>query len=427
MNSLFVKILAWLVVTAIITAAGALVVFVVSTPDPIRGNPWPGRLMQFYADEAKYAFDHGGKKELAAFLFRLESVTQMEGHLLDLGGHDLSGGVNRSEAMSRVQASPLWIVRDGGRLLAGRSTSDNQAFLLLHPPARLSAFPMLPRQHLWILGSLIALAWWLARYLTNPLRRVEAAAERLGQGDLTARAPVERSDEVGRLAAAFNRMAERIQTSVEAQQRLLMDVSHEIRSPLTRLGVAVELARSSDNVQRELDVIEQQAGRLNALIGSLLQISRAELQPGTARKEPVALKALAEDVAASCELDAQAAGCRIEIHENAAGTVAGDPELLHRAFENIVRNAIRYSPSGEPVEMHLSGGLIRIRDHGPGAPPDTLPKLFDAFYRVEGQGAQGTGLGLSIARRAVVLHGGSITARNASPGLEVVVELPTVP
>ncbi|MCC6393611.1 MAG: histidine kinase, partial [Bryobacterales bacterium] len=208
-------------------------------------------------------------------------------------------------------------------------------------------------------------------------------------------------------------------------QRLLLDVSHELRSPLTRLGVAVELARTSKDPAKELDLIQKQADRLNELVGNLLQVARAEAHPGSLKRERLNLRELLDDVAAGVELEGA-----VKVSGPEAVCVEGDGELLRRAAENVVRNALRYAPEAAAVEVSLASdsgkAIVRIRDYGPGVPEQSLPLLFDAFYRVEGQSGEGTGLGLSIARRAVELHGGSILAANAKPGLLVTIELPSV-
>jgi len=425
MNSLFAKILLWLVVTALITSLGSVVLMNLALPDPAHAGPWPGRVMQFTADEAWRIYRVEGPSQFASWMNRLEATTQMEAHLVNRQGRDLADGEDRSRLVGRLRHSRFLLMRDRGRLLLGRPTSDGQAFLLLYPPPRFRAFPLFIPEHIWVIGSVLFLSYWLARYLTNPLRRVEAAAVRLGKGDLTARAPVVRSDEVGHLAVTFNQMAERLQQLVEARQRLLLDVSHELRSPLARLGVAVELARAGKDPTKELDLIQKQAGRLNELVGNLLQVARAETHSGSLKRERLNLRELLDDVAAGVELEGA-----VKVSSQDAVFVEGDGELLRRAVENVVRNALRYAPEASAVEVSLSSdsgkAIVRIRDYGPGVPEQSLPLLFDAFYRVEGQSGEGTGLGLSIARRAVELHGGAILAANANPGLLVTIELPSV-
>ncbi|MBI3682634.1 MAG: HAMP domain-containing protein [Acidobacteria bacterium] len=425
MRSLFSKILLWLVATAMITGVGAVVVTFLATPKVLRDGPWPGRAVRFYAEEAWRSYESGGKAELAEYLERLRETAVMEGHLTDANGRDLVDGRDLSAVVEKLHRSRYLLASHQGRLITGRLTGNGRVVFLLYLPRRLSSFPLVLPHQFWVAGSAVLLCYLLARYLTNPLRRLQEAADRLGKGDLRTRVSVERKDELGRLAASFNQMAERIENLVQSQQRLLTDVSHEIRSPLTRLSVAVELARSSGAPKRELDIIQQQADRLNTLVSSLLQVTRAEMNPVSLKREPVNLLALARELADACGVEARASGCsiRVEGPENCA--VNADAELLRRAVENVLRNAVRHAPRDTAVEVRIQpGGRITIRDSGPGVPEQSLPFLFDAFYRVEGQAAAGAGLGLSIAKRAVELHRGAISARNASPGLEVTLELP---
>ncbi|MDX1980858.1 MAG: ATP-binding protein [Bryobacteraceae bacterium] len=422
MNSLFSKILVWLVLTAVVTGVGLLVVGH-RWADPEAEGPWPpARIVQFYADEAAYAWTEGGDQELAAFLRRLRKTTRYEAHLVDEAGFDVLDGSDHSAAVSRLRRGRLFTIAHGRGLAAGRSTSDGRAFLLIYADGGESLFV---RRHLWVLGSAMLLSYLLARHLAGPLRQMEAASERLGRGDLEVRVPEGRSDELGRLAVSFNRMAARIQSLLGAQQRLLLDVSHELRSPLTRLAVAAELAKSSADPKPELECIQHEVDRLNSLVSSLLQVSRVEADPTRLKREAVDLDALLADVADTCRIEA--AGCAIEV-AGEGGVVKGDAELLRRAVENVIRNAIRYSPPNGRIEVSLSrtASAVRaaIRDHGPGVPEQSLPLLFETFYRVDGQQSGGHGLGLSISRRAVELHGGRIAARNAQPGLEVEITLP---
>ena len=226
-------------------------------------------------------------------------------------------------------------------------------------------------------------------------------------------------------------MAGRIQTLVNAERRLLLDISHELRSPLARLRVAVELARSGENRDTHLDRIDKEAERLNSLVGGLLQVTRAEGDPDALRAEPVRLDRLLGDLVADSSLEAQAHGADMRVTGSQAVTIQGDPELLRRAIENVIRNAIRHAPQGTAVEATLRAAegqaTVQIRDYGPGVPAEALPRIFDPFYRVEtarDRASGGAGLGLSIARRAVELHKGSIRAANAQPGLSVEIILP---
>jgi two-component system sensor histidine kinase CpxA len=261
------------------------------------------------------------------------------------------------------------------------------------------------------------------------LRRV---LERFGQGDLGIRVHLARHDEIGDLARTFNRMADHIATLLSAERRLLQDVSHELRSPLARLGFAVELVRSSPDVDSAVARIRREVDRLNHLVDGLLQLTRAEGDPHARNLEEQSLDELLRDVADVCAFEADALGCRIELRIEAATVITADRELVRRACENVIRNAIHHAPAGTPVEIGLKSdgriATISVRDYGAGVPPECLGEIFKPFFRVEtdrGRSSGGTGLGLAIAKRAVEIHRGQMTARNAQPGLEITIELPT--
>jgi signal transduction histidine kinase len=292
-----------------------------------------------------------------------------------------------------------------------------------------------PRNYLIIFGTLLLLCYGFARHLTDPVRQLQKAVECFGRGELGTRVNSKRKDELGQLARTFDQMAGRLQTLLEAERRLLLDISHELRSPLARLSVAVELARSSSDAETHLNRIQKEADRLNALVGELLQVTRAEGDPAHRRIEPFDLRELVMEVVDDCRVEAEARGCGIEFVStdivNDAATPRGDEELVRRAIENVLRNAIRYEPPGSAVQVSLANEQgqwkIRVRDHGPGIPEGAEARIFDAFYRVEAdrdRSSGGVGLGLSIARRAVELHEGRISALNRNPGLEVEIALP---
>jgi len=210
----------------------------------------------------------------------------------------------------------------------------------------------------------------------------------------------------------------------------LQDISHELRSPLARLGVAVELARGGGDATTALNRVEREADRLNTLVGELIQVTRAEGDPAGLATEPVQLddlvRVILDDV--HIEADKRQVSLRADIEH---AEMDGNPELLRRAIENIVRNAIRYSPEGTQVDVSLAraGEVFRltVRDYGSGVPDDALPSIFDPFYRVEkdrGRTSGGVGLGLAIAKRAVELHHGAMHAANMHPGLCVEIDLP---
>ncbi len=431
MRSLFARILLWFLVTTALAVAGILLITALSlSAQPSRQRPY-SRLVPFLLNEARHAYETGGKERLAVFLQRLESSFQAEGILTDREGRDLLTGEDRTDLIREARQRRSLPFFRRRRAVIGRVSEDGRyGFFFLIPRGRVPLWVLLP-QHLWVLGALVLLSYTLARHLTRPLRQIEKAVERFGQGDFSARIGSQRKDELGRLAQTFDQMAERIQTLLASERRLLTDISHELRSPLTRLGVAVELARTGENRAAALDRIQQEADRLNALVGELLQVTRAEADPSTLRREPLRLDELLRQVASDAEIEAQAAGSSLRLEVEQALGMHGDVELLRRALDNIVRNAIRHSPAGQAVEIGLErraeSAVVRVRDYGPGVPEEALPRIFDPFYRVEtdrNRSTGGVGLGLAIARRAVNLHRGALRAQNARPGLAVEVELP---
>jgi two-component system sensor histidine kinase CpxA len=428
MNSLFVKILLWFWATLVINTIGSA--FIAGSSG---SRPYLARVVAFQLVEARAAYESGGRPALQRFADRFHSVFAGEGILTDASGRDLLSGADESVLLGQSrEPSRLPAFRLRGAVIARNSRDGRYWFAFVIPHTRLSYWFLAP-QHWWMMAAGVFLCYLLAYYLTQPVRQLQRAVERFGRGDLTARANTRRRDELGDLGRTFDRMANRIQTLVDAEHRLLLDISHELRSPLARLRVAVELARSGENRAQHLDRIDKEAERLNSLVGGLLQVTRAEGDPNTLRREPLRLDRLLEELVADSSLEARAHGSEVRLLNAPPVTVAGDAELLRRAIENVIRNAIRHAPAGTEVEASLEAAhgraALRIRDYGPGVPEEALPRIFDAFYRVEtdrDRASGGAGLGLSIARRAVELHKGAIRARNAAPGLLVEIELPEV-
>ncbi|MBW4055175.1 MAG: HAMP domain-containing protein, partial [Proteobacteria bacterium] len=274
--------------------------------------------------------------------------------------------------------------------------------------------------------------------LTEPVRRLRTAAQRLASGDLSARvgmAPGKQGGDVADLGRDLDRMAERIESLVEAQKRLLRDISHELRSPLARMNVALELARKqgSPAAAGYLDRIEGETVRLNELIGQLLTLTILESGNEHLVQEPVDLVELVTEVADDAGFEAEGRNRRVRIIACEQLKVSGNREMLRRAFENVARNAIRYTDEGTAVEITLASlheetaayAVLRVRDHGPGVPEAALSALFRPFYRVadaRDRQSGGTGIGLAIVERALHLHKGTVTARNA-PGGGLLVEI----
>jgi signal transduction histidine kinase len=428
-RSLFAKILAWFVVTIVTTLTATLLTTAVSY-DAYSSRQAPfSMLLSMELSLARQAWERGGPAQLRESLQRFREVTHAsEAMLTDGEGTDLLSGVSYAAVMpyaERFIHSPF-AVRPS---VFARKSSDGR-YCLIVMRANWYFWFLQPAQ-LFVVALVVLFCYGLARYLTAPLVRLRSAVDRLGRGDLTARAEETRHDELGDLAASFNRMADHIQTLLAAERRLLFDISHELRSPLARLSVAVELARTTEAGAPPLDRIQKEADRLNALICQMLEVTRTEGEPSRLKAEPLRLDELVDELVDDCSIEARANGCALDLASTGPVTLEGDSELLRRAIENVMRNAIRYAPGESKVEITLANGggwaTIKIRDYGPGVPEEALPRLFNPFYRVEqdrDRKSGGVGLGLAIARRAVELHKGRLSASNASPGLIVEIDLP---
>src|SRR6202161_564074 len=251
--------------------------------------------------------------------------------------------------------------------------------------------------------------YFLAWYMTKPVARFRAATQQLAAGDLTARAgnpKSRRHDEIAGLVRDFDTMAGRLETLVKAQSRLLNDISHELRSPLARLNVALGLARqrSGEESASMLERIELEASRLNELIGRLLTLARLEDGEQSVPSTPVLLDEVVLKGTEDAEFEAQARHCHVRSGIPAGDwEVRGEASLLHSAIENVVRNAIRYTREGTTVQVSLEKqqranveeAVVRVTDCGEGVPPDALEKLFLPFYRLDdARGRQTGGVGL---------------------------------
>jgi two-component system sensor histidine kinase CpxA len=282
-----------------------------------------------------------------------------------------------------------------------------------------------------VIGGIFCL--WLARYITTPLLKLRTTTNELAEGDLGARVSTKlakRRDEVGQLGRDFNSMAERLESMVKAQQRLLGDISHELRSPLARLGVALGLARqrSGPEANGALDRIERESDNLNEMISQLLTLTRLESGTDGRKRSEIDLAALVREVADDADFEARSVNRAVQVVSSDKCSINGVEELLRSAVENVVRNAVRYTPEGTAVEVALSKqngngnnfAVISVRDRGNGVPDEALEKIFRPFYRTEDardrQSGGGTGLGLAITERAVRMHGGSVQATNAADG-----------
>lgn len=286
--------------------------------------------------------------------------------------------------------------------------------------------------------------FFLARYLVAPVERVRRAMRRMAAGDLDVRVAESmrgRQDDLGLLASDLDTMAERVRNLLESKQQLLRDVSHELRSPLARLQLALSLARRQDHpAERHLVRIACEADRLEHLIARALQLARLERPGSGVELRRIEIGELLRNIAADVAIEADAQGCAVSVETEPGLEVSGDGELLRSSFENIIRNAVRYSPIGAQVSIaarrtktasHGDQNVeVTVCDQGPGVPDKDLTLIFEPFYRVDearDRAGGGEGLGLAIAARAVAAHKGTIEARNVpTGGLAVSVTLPAV-
>jgi two-component system sensor histidine kinase CpxA len=430
MRSIFAKVLLW----SFGTLALSLVAYwAISRALERRGPPdsdpfWS--MVKLVEDDVCRAYEEGGPERLAAHLRNLDKRLPGERILVDARGRDLASGADRSELLRQGdRRGPRGRLPDGRLVLVSGPRSDGYRLITIvrpwfEPP---NIFPYYGAIVLVIAGMGSA----LAAHLVAPLRRLRRVVDCFGSGDLAARVRSGRTDEIGELSRAFDAMAGRIETLLAAERRLLQDVSHELRSPLTRLEVAVDLAATQDDCGAMLVRIKRDIGRLSVLVEELLQLTRAEGDPAALAREDVRLDDLLGELADDCALEAGATGCRVELLVEAPCVVSGERELLRRAIENVLRNAIRHAPEGTAVQVALEccgpDARVVVRDRGSGVPDDRLEAIFEPFFRVDdhrSRASGGVGLGLAIARRAAKLHEGRIAARNAHPGLAVSIELP---
>jgi two-component system, OmpR family, sensor kinase len=320
--------------------------------------------------------------------------------------------------------------------------ADGSTYTVVMTPRRPSIFGALslPAISLTILGiALIVSAltsWWLAEHLTAPIRRIQAGARALASENLDVRvsAGLEgRKDELAVLARDFDAMADQLRANRSATTQLLRDISHELRSPLARMRVALGLARQPPaDLTRQLDRLEREIERLDSMISQVLKLARLHGTDALLERERFELDDVIEEVVRDANFEGAVKNCRVSLQGAANNAVLGNRELLRSAIENVLRNAVRYSPSDTTVEMQIaragSGLEIVIRDNGPGVPAADLERIFEPFYRVaesRDRDSGGEGIGLAITSQVMKAHGGSARAVNAnSGGLEVRLSLP---
>jgi two-component system sensor histidine kinase CpxA len=434
MKSIFAKIVIWSCCTLVVSLVALFLItgWVARRAD--RRGGMILRLQSFELEEARKAYESGGSAGAAAFLARLNSADQHH-YLVDARGRDLIDGRDRSGELALGKRSGNAPVSSPEGMITATISPDARYAIIVTASPPFEAWQFLPYFAL-ILFVVGLLSWPLALHIGKPISTLAHAVDRFGQGDRSIRLGLTRRDEIGNLGSSFDRMADRIDSLLTAERQLLQDVSHELRSPLARLSFAVELARTAPDRDFAFLKVRKELGRLNQLVGALLEMTRHEGDPASKTGPHFSLLAVDElvrEVVDDCRIENAGRTCTISLIRADSVSIMGDRELMRRAIENVLRNAIYYSPSGSTVEVSVAASgqqaQIAVRDSGPGVPEEMLPKIFQPFFRVDtsrNAATGGLGLGLSISSRAVRLHGGEIRAKNAAPGLLVEISVPAV-
>jgi two-component system OmpR family sensor kinase len=402
---------------------------------------------ELYSSAAQ-VFEAGGAEGLKQWIQGLSpSALRERTFVLDSDGHDLLArplppypGPSHARSAHNVGAPigrSLMLVGPDGRtfrviVTPGRFRGAARRFGELELPGVRAATLIIAL----VVSAVIC--FFLAQYLTAPVDRLRDATKRIAAGDLNVRVLPSlkgRKDDLGLLAADFDAMAERVRSLVESKQQLLRDVSHELRSPLARLQLALSLAQRGDMGRNDnLARIGREADRLEQLIARALLLTRLERPALGMQAERIDVAALLEGIVADVAIEADARHSRVDLKTAATLEVMGDRETLRSAFENVLRNAVRYSPARSQLSVRAQRSAasieVEIEDQGPGVPEKDLALIFEPFYRVHAsrdRAEGGEGLGLAIAARAVALHHGSIEARNRQgSGLAVRIVLPAL-
>jgi len=447
-QSLFLKIFFWFWATAIITGVALVITFIFG-PGRV-----PSRWHSSLTDTARSSgmivlaeLERGGVPAASSYIESFERDTQLRACLFNLDGTPVVGRRCATFADMRSLAvtshSSQFRLKYGlvrvALVLPGPG-GHNYIFATELPAGPRAAFGM--DKAAVALRFMVAfsvsgfICYLLTIYLTGPVLRLREATQHLAQGKLSTRAASaieRRGDELGALARDFNTMADRIEDLISRQRQLIFDISHELRSPLARLNIALDLAKGGKAGNLPFDHMESDLMRLNDMIGRLLTITKLDTASMPVEMTGVDMKEIVGQIVDDAGFEAQKRDVAVIFAAEEHHHVRGNAELLHSAIENVVRNAVRYTAVGTCVEISLklkdkSHLLLEIRDHGKGVPENDLGRIFQAFHRVaeaRDRESGGVGLGLAIADRVVRIHGGTIRAENADPpGLKVLIEIP---
>jgi two-component system sensor histidine kinase CpxA len=397
------------------------------------------------AVQASQALAHGGIGELRHWLEENKnSIPERDLYIIGGDGADILGRRLSDGAARRLQFfnRDELVNRRSSRAAPQIFGADGSVYTVLLVPRRPSIFGALSLPEISLTILCIALivsaltSWWLAQHLSAPIRRIQEGARALASEDVHVRvsAGLEgRRDELAVLARDFDAMADRLRANRGAITQLLRDISHELRSPLARMRVALGLARQPPaDLTRQLDRLEREIERLDSLISQVLKLARLHGTDVPFVREAFDLDEVVEEVVRDANFEGAVKNCCVRLQGTTRSAVNGNRDLVRSAVENVLRNAVRYSPQDGPVDVAVartaSGIEILVRDRGPGVPDRDLERIFEPFYRVaesRDRDSGGEGIGLAITAQVMKAHGGSAKAANAEGGgLEVRLNLP---
>jgi two-component system sensor histidine kinase CpxA len=451
-RSLFLKIFLWFWATVIVTGIALVLTWRILQPKNV-----PSQSQTSLADTAWASgvsivneLEEHGRPAAWAYIGQFNGKTHLKTCLFDASGGVIAGShcAIFDDIGSRAVASDIPTFNTKHNFLRVavkvRGKSGREYVYAVEaadhpgPPPGVTHLGIVLRECVALLVSGF-ICYLLTRYLTAPILRLREASQHLAAGDLSTRAAAgmeRRRDELGSLVSDFNTMAARIEELVSRQRQLIYDISHELRSPLARLNVALDLAQQRKGNDPAFDHMEQDIECLNDMIGRLLTVAKLDASATPVPMAQVDLTELVSQIVRSADFELQERDGAVRLSSQGQYFVHGNAELLHSAIENVIRNAIRYTGPGNSVEVQLEStsaaepALVRIlvRDYGQGVPESELVNIFQPFYRVaddRNRQSGGTGLGLAIADRVVRIHGGTIKAQNATPhGLQVEILLP---
>jgi signal transduction histidine kinase len=430
MRSVYFKALLLSFGILMFSLAGFLVISRVVTYREFGKDTPIGRNAALQFEEASLEYENGGAGALASYLNWQRKFYPRLKFYFTRSGRDLVTGQDRTILLNMARSKWKFLTVASPLIVAVPSATSVDAFIAELPPQN-SIFFL--DYYLLLFAAVVFLCWGLAIQFASPLHRLAETVRRFGAGDLGARVHSNRQDAIGEVSRAFDQMAGRMEMLLLAERRLLQDISHELRSPLARLSFAAELARTSPDRDAAAVRVNQEIDRLTDLVQSLLQVTREDGDLPARRLETTSLDGLVTEVVRDCQIEAAARNCELEISKSAGAELLGDPVLLRRAIENIVRNAIGHAPAGTSVELTLEtfgeNASIVVRDYGPGVPEEALTQIFKPFFRVDtsrNADSGGVGLGLAITQRAITAHNGHVWAENAHPGLRICIELSLV-